>query len=174
MDSVKKLYVGTKNKAKISAVLEVFKDFEVIPMEGESGVSRQPLSEEETINGAKNRAKSLPLGYRLGLEAGVTKINGICFLINFGVLIDPNDKEYFAGGTYLPLPDFVGEKLYSEDVELKEVMEEYTGIMNINHFGGAISVFTNDQVQRKDIFIHICKLLYGQLQFNELERIKNE
>ena len=170
MEQIKKLYVGTKNKAKIEAVIEVFKNFEVVPMEGESGVSRQPLSEEETINGAKNRAKSLPAGYRLGLEAGVTKINGICFLINFGVLIDPEDNEYFAGGTYLPLPDFVSDRLYNSDVELKEVMEEYTGIMNINHFGGAISVFTNNQVQRKDIFIHICKLLYGQLQFKHINR----
>ena len=119
MEQIKKLYVGTKNKAKIEAVIEVFKNFEVVPMEGESGVSRQPLSEEETINGAKNRAKSLPAGYRLGLEAGVTKINGICFLINFGVLIDPEDNEYFAGGTYLPLPDFVSDRLYNSDVELK-------------------------------------------------------
>lgn len=160
-----KLYVGTKNKAKISAVMEVFSDFEVIPMDAESGVRRQPLSEEETIQGAKNRALALPKGYRLGLEAGVTKINGICYLINFGVLIDKEDYEYFAGGTYLPLPDFVGDKLYNTDVELKEVMEEYTGIMNINHFGGAISIFTNNQVERKDIFIHISKLLLGQLQF---------
>lgn len=171
MENVNKLYVGTKNKAKISAVMEVFKEFEVIPMEGESGVRRQPLSEEETILGATNRAMSLPCGYRLGLEAGVTTINGICYLINFGVLIDPNDCKYFAGGTYLPLPDFVKDRLYNSDVELKEVMEEYTGIMNINHFGGAISVFTDNQVERKDIFIHICKLLYGQLRFKNKENI---
>lgn len=168
MSNIKeKLFVGTKNKAKISAVMEVFSNFEVVPMEAESGVRKQPLSEEETILGATNRAKSLPEGFRLGLEAGVTRINGICYLINFGVLIDKEDNYYYAGGTYLPLPDFVGDKLYNSDVELKEVMEEYTGIMNINHYGGAISVFTNNQVERRDIFTHISKLLLGQLQFSK-------
>ena len=169
MENKNKLYVGTKNKAKISAVIEVFKDFEVVAMEGESGVKSQPLSEEETITGAKNRALSLPLGYRLGLEAGVTKINGICFLINFGVLIDPDNNEYYAGGTYLPLPEFVSDRLYKKGIELKDVMEEYTKIANLNQQGGAISIFTNNLVQRKDIFTHICKLLYGQLQFSSKE-----
>lgn len=162
-----KLYVGTKNPAKISAVVEVFKDFEVIPLEGASSVRSQPLSEEETLDGAYNRAKALPSGYRLGLEAGVTIIKDICYLINFGVLIDPNDKVYYAGGTYLPLPNYVKDKLYNDGMELKDVMAEYFKLEKINERGGAISVFTSDEVQRKDIFVHISKLLLGQLKFNE-------
>lgn len=162
-----KLYVGTKNPAKISAVVEVFNDFEVMPVEGVSNVRSQPLSEEETIDGAYNRAKSLPSGYRLGLEAGVTIIKDICYLINFGVLIDPNDSVYYAGGTYLPLPNYVKDKLYNEKMELKDVMEEYFKVEKINERGGAISIFTNNEVKRKDIFIHICKLLRGQLEFHK-------
>lgn len=169
MENKKKLFVGTKNKAKISAVIEVFKDFDIIAMDTESGVKKQPLSEEETITGAKNRALSFDSGYRLGLEAGVTKICENYFLINFGVLVTPDNEIFYGGGTYLPLPKEVGMKLYNSDIELKELMEEYTNIKNINQLGGAISVFTNNLVTRKDIFVHICKLLLGQLEYKEKE-----
>ena len=73
-----KLYVGSINRVKVSAVVEALNDFDVniIPFEATSEVGAQPIGDEQTLLGAINRAKSLPTnGLRIGLEAGVTLLN---------------------------------------------------------------------------------------------------
>lgn len=73
-----KIKVGTKNKAKIDSVIEIMeeyphlKDSEIEGVSTESGVSDQPKSLEETINGAINRAKNIfvDCDYSIGLESG--------------------------------------------------------------------------------------------------------
>jgi inosine/xanthosine triphosphatase len=73
-----KIKIGTKNKAKLEAVKEIIKDYphlvnsEVFMVSVPSGVSDQPKSFEETINGAINRAKNVfkDCDYGIGLESG--------------------------------------------------------------------------------------------------------
>ena len=55
-----KVYVGTTNVIKLEAVKHVLSDFVVEGINVGSGVSSQPKSDEETIQGAKNRALGLP------------------------------------------------------------------------------------------------------------------
>lgn len=156
-----KIYVGTTNNAKLAAVKEVLSEFEVIGIKVDSKVSNQPKSDEETITGAYNRAKALPHGFRLGLEAGVHETLGEMYLTNFGVLIDEDDNVYYAGGTRLPLPREVVEGIMA-GYELADVMTQITKDKETRNRDGAIGYFTNEQVVRKDIFTHIVKLLYGQ------------
>lgn len=74
-----KIGVGSTNKVKVNAVKEViadyemFKDAEVVSVEASSSVADQPLSLQETITGAKNRAKAAYTGnnYGVGLESGL-------------------------------------------------------------------------------------------------------
>lgn len=158
-----KCYLGTLNKAKIQAVEDVLDNYDVIGLNVDSKVGAQPLSDTETIEGALNRALQLPKdGLRVGLEAGVQLHSERLFLVNWGVLIDEKDNVYYAGGTRIPLPDAIKTKLLYEKKELAEVMDEYTKIKDLRSTEGAISIFTSSLVQRKDIFIHIVKLLYGQ------------
>lgn len=69
--------IGSKNPAKINAVKNVFKD-EIISVDAESGVSEQPMSDEETIKGAINRAiQAAELGEAeigIGLEGASSKL----------------------------------------------------------------------------------------------------
>lgn len=157
-----KVYVGSTNKTKVKAVEKVFADYTVEGLAVDSQVSAQPKCDEETIKGAYNRASSLPKGIRIGLEAGVQLTLGVLYLTNFGVLIDEDDNVYYAGGTRIPLPDDVKEKIFTEGLELSVVMMQLTNINGINHKSGAIGYYTDNQVERIDIFIHIAKLLYGQ------------
>lgn len=158
-----KCYLGSQNKVKLEAVKEVLKNYEIIGLKVNSLVSDQPLTDDETIKGALNRANSLPKdGLRVGLEAGVQLYNDILFLVNWGILIDENDNVYYAGGTRIPLPEFVKNKLLNEKMELADVMDEYMKTQDLRSKEGAIGVFTNSLVKRKDIFVHIMKLLYGQ------------
>lgn len=76
-----KIAVGTQNKGKIEAVrngLSKYPDYldvEVIGIKTDSGVNHQPIGLDETILGAKNRARfayelgKADLGF--GLEAGI-------------------------------------------------------------------------------------------------------
>ncbi|HBF73413.1 MAG TPA: non-canonical purine NTP phosphatase, partial [Alteromonas australica] len=58
------LYVGSQNPVKVNAALETLSDtldeaFEVEGISVPSGVSEQPMTEEETREGAINRVKAL-------------------------------------------------------------------------------------------------------------------
>jgi inosine/xanthosine triphosphatase len=158
-----KCYLGSTNRVKVAATKQVLKQFEVVGLPVNSQVSAQPLSDLETIEGAKNRALALPKdGLRIGLEAGVQLHHDMLFLVNWGVLIDENHRCYYAGGTRIPLPEFMKEELLVKKIELADVMDSYMSTANIREKQGAIGVFTQNVVKRKDIFIHIVKLLYGQ------------
>ena len=161
----KKLYLASLNFAKIEATKKVFNECEIIPTQVDINISTQPLSDLETIGCARKRALALPKGYRLGLEAGVTIVGDICFLVNYGVLIDPNDNEYYAGGSYLPLPNFIKDELYNH-LELKEAMTKHYGDI-LKESGGTIEILTNGEVSRVDIFTHINLILIGELKKGE-------
>jgi len=63
-----KINIGSKNKAKIDALSEILKEYpdflsaEIIYKEVDSGVSHQPKSLEETIDGAMKRARNSFIG----------------------------------------------------------------------------------------------------------------
>lgn len=166
-EMMSRVYIGSTNRVKIDAVNQVLIDYDIIGVEVDSGVGPQPKSDEETILGAYNRAKSLPKGnLRIGLEAGIEKHDGKIFLINWGVLIDENDNVYYGGGTRLPLPQEIGERLYHEEVELATLIDEHYHREDIKHQEGAVGILTNNYVRRIDIFIHIVRIIYGQYLHN--------
>src|SRR5574342_3631 len=77
-----KINVGSKNEIKVSAVKEtvsnysIISDAEISGMEVPSGVSEQPKSLEETVQGAINRAKGAFNGCDLsfGIESGIMQV----------------------------------------------------------------------------------------------------
>src|ERR1035437_7657465 len=77
-----KIKVGSKNKAKLEAVIEIIKDYphlkngEVEGVEILSGVNDQPKSLEETIKGAIGRAKKSfkDCTYSIGIESGLMQV----------------------------------------------------------------------------------------------------
>ncbi len=77
-----KIIVASLNKQKISAVEETIKDYPmffeatVVGMEVSTGVSDQPKSLNETVQGAINRAKSAwgNCDYSIGIESGVVDV----------------------------------------------------------------------------------------------------
>jgi len=163
-DLVKEVYVASTNPNKVKGVRNILEPlgYMVYGKSVESGVSNQPKSDEETIQGAINRAYSLNEGHlRIGLEAGVVMTSGIMYLTNFGALLDEEDNLYVAGGTRIPLPKEI-EVLINSGYELKDAMDKYYNEKGINEREGAIGFFTENQVPRHEIFEHITKLLYGQ------------
>lgn len=79
-----KINVGSKNKAKLEAVVELLKEYshlaqaQVEGVEAQSGVADQPKSLDEVVAGAMNRARSAFVvavcDYGIGLEGGFMRV----------------------------------------------------------------------------------------------------
>lgn len=170
-----KITIGSKNPAKVKAVQEVFEKYqpEIIPLSVPSGVSEQPLSDEETMRGALNRAwAALETGngeISIGLEGGVQQHENGLFLCNWGVLAEEGKPPLFAGGARIPLPEEIASKLLAGE-ELGPVMENYAKKENVRKQEGAVGIFTNQWVNRSEMFTHIVKLLIGQLEYRKARK----
>ncbi|RFB17844.1 DUF84 family protein [Bacillus sp. HNG] len=164
--------IGTKNPAKVDAIINGFAGVEAnfFPTSVPSGVSAQPFSDEETIRGAINRAKSAlekeGTGLGIGLEGGVVDSEFGLFLCNWGAITDKNNEPIIAGGARILLPDEIAEEL-KKGIELGDVMAEFTKQKDIRSHEGAIGIFTNHYVNRKDMFTHVVKLLVGQYTYRK-------
>jgi inosine/xanthosine triphosphatase len=154
---------GSKNPAKWQAVSEVFKEYEVIAMDTPSLVSGQPFSDAETREGAVNRAFAGMGANRIGigLEGGVMYSGRQLYLCNWGALVTPDKQIYTASGARIALPKTVTVQLES-GAELGLVMEAYTDNRDVRKKEGAIGIFTNGRISRKDMFIHVVQMLRGQ------------
>lgn len=170
-----KIAIGTKNRAKIQAVKNVFgADADIIGIDVPSGVSEQPFSDEETITGAINRAKeaivktSRPIG--IGLEGGVTETPFGLVLCNWGaIVVEGEQKPFIAGGARILLPEVISERLRKGE-ELGPVMAEFCKKENVRSHEGAIGIFTNGRINRDDMFTHVVKILKGQLEYEIMQK----
>ncbi|PEA74798.1 inosine/xanthosine triphosphatase [Bacillus wiedmannii] len=165
-----KVVVGSKNKTKVGAVEKVWKDVTITSLSVPSGVANQPFTDEETMQGAVNRAKrALQEGEAqigIGLEGGVMKTEHGLFMCNWGALATSTGKTFVAGGARIKLPDDFLAPLEAGK-ELSEVMEEFVQRKDIRSHEGAIGIFTDDYVDRTELFVHVVKLLVGQYKYDE-------
>ncbi|WP_391202670.1 DUF84 family protein [Psychrobacillus sp. L4] len=169
-----KILIGTNNRAKTKAVHTIstlyYPDAEFKNIEVSSLVSNQPMSDEETRQGAINRAKQLmensEATFGIGLEGGVNEIDGIMYICNWGALVTNDGTVFTAAGAGIPLPIEIAIQLKAGS-ELGPVMDVYTNKNDIRHDEGAIGVFTNGLVKRSDMFEHIMLLLIGQYELSK-------
>ncbi|ASK62921.1 inosine/xanthosine triphosphatase [Virgibacillus phasianinus] len=163
-----KIIIGSMNQTKVEAVKEVFPSDQVMSYSAESSVSAQPFSDEETRIGAINRAKDCVSmnqdAMGIGLEGGVMDINGQLFLCNWGALVDLKKNVHTASGARILLPKEISEPL-RDGIELGDVMDCFAKKQGVRHKEGAIGIFTNDLVSRKNMFLHVVTLLRGQWEY---------
>ncbi|GBF11101.1 inosine/xanthosine triphosphatase [Tepidibacillus sp. HK-1] len=155
--------VGSKNPAKIEAVRSAFAEMgfeaEVIGLDVESQVSEQPFSDEETIQGAINRANNVMFAekelhffdYCIGLEGGVIESPFGMFLCNWGVVVDKEGNVGIGGGLRVQLPEEIANHLRMGK-ELGDIIDDFTGKHNVKKKEGTIGILTNQLITRKDMF----------------------
>ncbi|WP_409293420.1 DUF84 family protein [Peribacillus sp. SCS-37] len=170
-----KAAIGSHNPAKVGAVRDALGSIlaEVIPKDVPSGVSEQPFTDEETIQGAINRAvgalKASGADIGFGLEGGVVQTERGVFVCNWGALATGDNGVIIAGGARIPLPVEVAGRLLAGE-ELGPVMEDFTKMKEIRKSEGAIGVFTNGRIKRNQMFAHIVEMLLGQWEYAEAEK----
>lgn len=156
--------VGSTNEAKVLAVKESLLDSpsflhaKVISVATDSGVSDQPLSLQETIQGAKNRAKnafnlcdSCKLGF--GIESGLIEASDVStgFLHTSACSIY-DGKNYYTGlSTSFEVPPKILELVLDKKMDLTEACLEakITSNVNIGSTDGLIGILTNGKIDRK-------------------------
>lgn len=172
-----KIVIGSQNTAKVTAVQNVFTDDEVISVDAPSKVNAQPFSDAETQEGAINRAtlcvKEMPKAIGIGLEGGVMEMDDQLYVCNWGALITPDARVYTASGARIPLPAEISEELY-RGFELGDIMDQYTNKTLVREKEGAVGIFTGGLISRNEMFIHVVRLLYGQLEFWRTQHIPKD
>jgi len=165
--------IGTTNPAKVKAVKEVlaihFPQALIAEIEVGSGVSEQPLSDDETRLGAINRALRAAgkevSAIGIGLEGGVRILEGQMYLCNWGALTLPDGTRFTAGGAQIPLPKEIADELMAGK-ELGPVVDAYFKSSGIRMKEGAIGMLTANAVKRDELFVHILQLLVGQYKYH--------
>lgn len=157
--------VGSQNPAKQDAVKTAFSkmgfNIQITGLDVLSGVSPQPMSDEETIQGAINRAKAVlergPFDYGIGLEGGLAKTSYGTFLCNWGAVVSREGVLGIAGGLRILLPDEVVVGI-ERGAELGDVIDNWAGGKDIKKKEGTIGILTLGQITRRQMFqdVTIC------------------
>jgi len=152
--------VGSMNPVKLSGVkkayCKVFKEVEVKGVKVSSGVSPQPLTLEETVEGAVNRAKNAlkvieGAEHGIGVEAGWINLRDLWVDVQVAAIVTRKGELSIGFSPAFPLPKVVVDSVLSEGTEMEDVMVKLTGIDAIGEKEGAIGFFTKNIVKREDL-----------------------
>jgi inosine/xanthosine triphosphatase len=154
-----KIAVGSKNPVKIACVQQAFEKvfpdttWEVEGIDVVSGVSDQPMSDKESITGARNRAKkaleSLGADYGVGLEGGLQEIEGNWFDAGWIVVVDKEGNEGIGSTIRMMTPEKMMH-LIKQGMELGHVNDKLFGLENSKHGDGHFGLMTNGAITRTD------------------------
>lgn len=157
-----KVIVASKNPVKINTThegfIKMFPDqlLEIEGVSAESGVPDQPLSEEETLTGAINRAdnasKSTPdADFWVGIEGGLEEVDGHLEAFAW-IVVKSKDGKYGKGrtGSFF-LPDKVAE-LIRDGMELGDADDVVFKKSNSKQSNGAVGILTNDALTRTTFY----------------------
>lgn len=171
--------VGTKNPAKIEAVNQLIQsqsmDAIIRSFDVPSGISAMPMSDSETRQGAINRAKAVLLQdsevtIGVGMEGGVSDIDGDMYLCNWAAAADRHDQLISAGGARILLPEVLAEGIRAGH-ELGDLADGYAHQKNVRTHGGTIGILTEGRITRTEMFLHILKLIEGMYAHRKTENL---
>lgn len=172
-----KINIGTKSPTKVRSIEESLKNYEFLKNSSvksfrvESEVSDQPMTLEETIMGAKNRAKNAfnECDLSFGIESGIMPIPGTkTGYMNVTVCSVYDGKDFHLGlASLFEYPKKVVEITLSEGIEISDAFKKsgLTDEDKIGYSGGGIGFVTNGRVKIVDY--------YKQAITNALAHVEN-
>jgi len=154
-----KVAVGSENPVKIEAVKRAFgsvwpnKNWHVSGVVVSSGVSDQPMSDEESIKGATQRARQVlricKADYGVGLEGGLQKIGKLWFDCGWMVVIDKKGRVGIGSSARIQTPPKM-MKLIKKGKELGEVNDILFKKKNSKQKEGHFGIMTKNAITRAD------------------------
>lgn len=162
-----KIAIGTLRAPKVEGIKEaiavcpyfseVKNNIEYILQNVSSDVPGMPLSTEEIMKGAKNRADNLfkagiQADYYIGIEGGTTRLDGRAYIHGCVYVRDSGGTGHYGFSAMISVPKLVEKRLYEEGLELGPVMGELSGRIDIRSENGSVGAWTDDMFTRKDEF----------------------
>lgn len=159
MKQPEKIVVGSTNRAKLTAVRStiqrVWPDAEIVGVDVDTGVSVMPMSDDECLAGARNRAEAalaaLDADLGIGLEGGVQAGTPGLMLMGWVVIVDGNGRVGTGGCARIPLPEAIAMRVLTGE-ELGPVMDDVLNEHDTRQRGGAVGALTDELVLRGDAF----------------------
>jgi inosine/xanthosine triphosphatase len=154
-----KVIVASENPVKIEAVLDAFKvyfkDVHVEGIKTTSGVSDQPLTDSETLLGARNRVKDIrkriyDADYWVAIEGGIQA--GEKDLTAFAWVVIYSAGKYGEARTAsFVLPEKVAH-LIAGGLELGAANDLVFGQSNSKQKNGAVGLLTHNHIDRVKLY----------------------
>jgi len=155
---MKIVIVASTNPVKIDSTRVGFskmfpdEEFDVSGVSAPSNVSDQPMTEEETLNGACNRVENVSLlapnaDYWVGIEGGLEQIGSGMEAFAWMVVKSKDGKTGKGRSASFFLPSKVVE-LIKEGKELGEADDIVFGRTNSKQSNGAVGILTDDVLTR--------------------------
>jgi inosine/xanthosine triphosphatase len=170
--------IGTTNQAKIQALEEVLQEYsffdskKAIAISADSGVSDQPLSLQETIQGAKNRAEKALLScdatYGFGIESGLMEAPGTkTGFLHISVCAIFDGKNHYVGlSTGFEVPPAILSLITDKKLDLADACLQ-SGITTNTLIGsteGLVGILTKGRTDRKEYSKQAIKSALVQLE----------
>lgn len=157
-----RVVVASENPVKIAAAETGFKkmfpdgSFEFRGVSVSSGVSHQPMSRKETLQGAMNRAQNalsaLPdADYVVGIEGGIEEFEGRLEVFAWVVVLHQGQIGRSQTGVFY-LPDEVAA-LVRAGKELGHADDIVFGRNNSKQSNGSIGLLTDNAYTRTDYYV---------------------
>ena len=166
--------VGSTRKPKLGAVRDAIAsignllapdaEIEIVGVEVESGVSHTPVSREELMRGAQQRAEAVakfakqsgdPWNFFIGVEGGfdVLRENGArrVFLESWAYVSD-GSSGYFGRSGSIEVPEAIAEEVVDRGVELSVAIDRFAGEVGIRDAQGAWGVLSGNLITRQESF----------------------
>ncbi|MCX2740365.1 inosine/xanthosine triphosphatase [Pontibacter anaerobius] len=156
-----KVVIASKNPVKVNAALDgltrMFPGSEFIPepLSVPSGVADQPMTEQETLQGALNRVanaqKAHPSAdFWIGIEGGVDTVGDELATFAWVVVQDREQLGKARSATFF-LPVKVRE-LVEQGVELGTANDRIFNHSNSKQKGGAVGILTHNALDRRELY----------------------
>lgn len=155
-----KIIVASTNPVKQEAVLQAFskafhQSISVEGMKAPSGVSDQPMTDEETLLGARNRAQycraqQANADFWVGIEGGIRNTDYGMEAFGWMVILNRAQESYTRSASFL-LPTIIEEQI-NEGAELGPAMDILFKEHNSKHKGGAVGLLSNTLVSREALY----------------------
>ena len=157
-----RIAVASRNPVKVRAVEGAFRRvfagealaFE--PVDVESGVADQPMSDDETRRGAGNRARRAreacpDARFWVGLEGGIEVIGDGFMAFAWMAVLGTDGRIGEARTVTLPLPPAI-KALVDDGLELGDANDRVFATVNSKQQGGAFGLLTNGIYTRESVY----------------------
>ena len=161
-----KIVVASRNPVKINAAKIGFElmlkdDVEAIGLSIPSGVSDQPMTDEDTRKGSETRAigaknKMADANFWIGIEGGVDKLNGVIHTFGWITILSKDQKGQARSAT-IPLPNAVEAGLQKGE-ELGDINDRLFHKDNSKQKGGTSGILTHGVMDRLELYRHAMVL----------------